>query len=125
MIGQMARIISYFPSPLLLFNRLSLPVREIAVPSLFERGQGCDNIDSPASSVCPRDVGDCGVTFGPLWYLNKSIYLGLTITNMLIGILYPALPCWRSWSSYRTGHDAVVSWIFGTEDNAWARWSNL
>jgi hypothetical protein len=50
---------------------------------------------------------------------------GLTIINMLVDILDSALLCWRSWSSYRTGHDAVVSWIFGTEDNAWGRWQNL
>ena len=35
-IGQMAQIICYFPSPFLLFDRLLFPVREIAAPSLFE-----------------------------------------------------------------------------------------
>jgi len=44
---------------------------------------------------------------------------------MFIDILYPTLPCWRSWPSYRTGHGAVVSWLLGTGDNAWARWSDL
>jgi hypothetical protein len=39
MIGQMAQIISYFPSPLLLFDRVLFPVREIAAPSLFERAR--------------------------------------------------------------------------------------
>ena len=39
MTGQMAEIISYFPSPLLLFNSLLFPVWEIAAPSLFEMGK--------------------------------------------------------------------------------------
>jgi hypothetical protein len=40
---------------------------------------------------------------------------------MLIDILCPALPYWRSYSSYRIGHDVAVSWLFDTEDNAWVR----
>jgi hypothetical protein len=39
MTGQMAQIISYFPSPLLLFDSLLFPVWEIAAPSLFEMGK--------------------------------------------------------------------------------------
>jgi hypothetical protein len=37
MIGQMAQIISYSPSPLLLFDRLLFPAHEIAAPASFER----------------------------------------------------------------------------------------
>jgi hypothetical protein len=44
MIGQMAQIISYFPSPLLLFDRLLLPVGEIAAPSLLERGKAATTL---------------------------------------------------------------------------------
>ena len=124
MIGRMAQITSYFPSPFLLFDWLSLPLREIAAPSLFERARVATALTTRFFSFFHCDVGDCGLTFGLWWDLNEFIYLGLTATTVPSGILHSALLCWRSWPSYRTGHDAVVSWIFGTGDNAWARWSN-
>jgi hypothetical protein len=60
----MAQIISYFPSPFLLFDRLLLPVRQIAAPSLFERGKAATALAIRFFSFFPRDVGDCGLTFG-------------------------------------------------------------
>jgi hypothetical protein len=50
---QMAQIISYFPSPLLLFDRLLFPVREIAAPSLFERGNTATTLTARFFSFFP------------------------------------------------------------------------
>jgi len=53
MIGQMAQIISYSPSSLLLFDRLFFPVREIAAPSLFERGKAATALKNRFFSFSP------------------------------------------------------------------------
>ncbi|MFZ2148793.1 MAG: hypothetical protein WAV28_16390, partial [Sedimentisphaerales bacterium] len=54
----MAQIISYFASPLLLFDRPLLPAREIAAPSLFERGKAATTLAIPVLRFFPRDVSD-------------------------------------------------------------------
>jgi len=53
MIGQMAQIIRYFLSPLLLFDRLLFPVREIAAPALFERGKAATTLTTRFFSFSP------------------------------------------------------------------------
>jgi len=53
MIGQMAQIISYFPSPFLLFDRLLFPVWEIAAPSSFERGKAATTLTTRFFSFFP------------------------------------------------------------------------
>jgi len=53
MIGQMAQIISYFPSPFLLFDTLLFPVREIAAPSLFEMGKAATALTTRFFSFFP------------------------------------------------------------------------
>jgi hypothetical protein len=64
MIGQMARIISCFPSPLPLFSRLLFPVGDCR-PIVICKAQGRDNIGNPVLQLFPRDASNCGLTFGP------------------------------------------------------------
>jgi hypothetical protein len=64
MIGQMAQVISYFPSPLLLFDRLLFPGAGNCRPIFIWKGQGRDSIDNQVLQFFPRDVSDCGLTFG-------------------------------------------------------------
>jgi len=48
----------------------------------------------------------------------KDMDYELTTINVFAGILYSSLLYWRSYPSYQTSHNAVASWLFGTEDNA-------